>query len=93
MDDTTKRRHLKPAQGMRSPHREDRGPTNGEHDLECARLWSVNDVSRFLGVPVSTLHQWRYLGRGPAAFRVGKHLRYDPDVVRRWLMESCSGVA
>ena len=93
MDDTTKRRHLKPAQGMRSRHREDRGPTTGVPNLECERLWSVNDVSRFLGVPVSTLHQWRYLGRGPAAFRVGKHLRYDPDVLRRWLVENCSRVA
>lgn len=58
---------------------------------ECDRLWSVTDVSRFLGVPVSTLHQWRYLGRGPAAFRVGKHLRYDPDTVRRWLVDDCAG--
>ena len=59
----------------------------------CDRLWTVKDVSSFLGVPVSTLHQWRYHGTGPAAFRVGKHLRYDPDVVRRWLVDSCSGVA
>jgi hypothetical protein len=59
----------------------------------CDRLWTVQDVADFLGVPVSTLHQWRYHGTGPAAFRVGKHLRYDPDVVRRWLVESCSGVA
>jgi hypothetical protein len=64
-----------------------------EPSPDCDRLWSVNDVSSYLGVPVSTLHQWRYLGKGPAAFRVGKHLRYDPDVVRRWLVESCSGVA
>jgi hypothetical protein len=56
----------------------------------CERLWTVQDVSTFLGVPVSTLHQWRYLDTGPAAFRVGKHLRYDPDVVRRWLVEDCS---
>ena len=56
----------------------------------CDRLWSVSDVSRFLGVPISTLHQWRYLGRGPAAFRVGKHLRYDPDAVRRWLVDDCA---
>ena len=56
----------------------------------CDRLWSVTDVSRFLGVPISTLHQWRYLGRGPAAFRVGKHLRYDPDAVRRWLVDDCA---
>ena len=59
----------------------------------CDRLWTVNDVSEFLGVPVSTLHQWRYHGTGPAAFRVGKHLRYDPNIVRRWLVEHCSGVA
>jgi hypothetical protein len=59
----------------------------------CVRLWSVHDVADFLGIPVSTLHQWRYLGTGPAAFRVGKHLRYDPDVVRRWLVDHCSGAA
>ena len=59
----------------------------------CANLWTVQDVSAFLGVPVSTLHQWRYLGTGPAAFRVGKHLRYDPDVVRRWLVDDCTGAA
>jgi hypothetical protein len=68
-------------------------PRSSGPSPDCDRLWSVNDVSGYLGVPVSTLHQWRYLGKGPAAFRVGKHLRYDPDVVRRWLVESCSGVA
>jgi hypothetical protein len=46
-------------------------------------------VSAFLGVPVATLHQWRYLGTGPDAFKVGRHLRYDPDVVRRWVAEDC----
>lgn len=61
--------------------------------IQCVRLWTAQDVANFLGVPVSTLHQWRYHGTGPAAFRVGKHLRYDPDVVRRWLVDSCSGVA
>ena len=55
----------------------------------CERLWSVSEVSDFLGIPVATLHQWRYLGTGPEAFRVGKHLRYDPDAVRRWLVQRC----
>jgi Helix-turn-helix domain len=55
----------------------------------CDRLWSIKDVSEFLGVPVTTLHQWRYLGTGPEAFKVGRHLRYDPETVRRWLVESC----
>ena len=56
---------------------------------ECDRLWTIQDVSDFLGVPVTTLHQWRYLGNGPGAFKVGRHLRYDPAVVRRWLVEQC----
>jgi predicted DNA-binding transcriptional regulator AlpA len=55
----------------------------------CDRLWTVKEVSVFLGVPVSTLHQWRCHGNGPEAFRVGKHLRYDPSEVRRWLTEQC----
>jgi DNA-binding transcriptional MerR regulator len=53
------------------------------------RLWTVQDVSDFLGIPVSTLHQWRYLGTGPAAYRVGKHLRYNPATVRAWLEKDC----
>jgi hypothetical protein len=47
-------------------------------------------VADFLGVPVTTLHRWRYDGVGPDAFRVGRHLRYDPDVVRAWLRDECS---
>ena len=55
----------------------------------CARLWTAEETSQFLSIPVSTLHQWRYFAKGPDAFRVGRHLRYDPDVVRLWLVEQC----
>ena len=54
------------------------------------RLWTIQDVSAFLVVPVATLHQWRYLGLGPSAYRVGRHLRYDPAAVRSWLSEQAS---
>lgn len=54
------------------------------------RLWDVQDVSAFLGVPVKTLHHWRYHGLGPTAFKVGRHLRYDPTSVRRWLVDACT---
>jgi hypothetical protein len=54
------------------------------------RLWDVRDVSAFLGVPVKTLHHWRYQGTGPTAFKVGRHLRYDPTAVRRWLVDTCT---
>ncbi|MFI7551933.1 helix-turn-helix transcriptional regulator [Micromonospora sediminimaris] len=49
------------------------------------RLWTVQQVSEFLGVPVGTLYQWRYRRTGPRACRVGRHLRYRPADVRAWL--------
>lgn len=49
------------------------------------RLWSVHDVSYFLGVPVSTLYQWKVHSRGPACVRMGRHLRYRPADVRAWV--------
>jgi excisionase family DNA binding protein len=55
----------------------------------CDRLWTTREVAAYLGVPVTTLHQWRSGRIGPDAFRVGRHLRYDPDVVKRWLVEHC----
>lgn len=48
-------------------------------------LWSITDVSTFLGVPVATLYQWRHLGTGPKAYRLGKHLRYRQADVEAWL--------
>ena len=49
------------------------------------RLWTIQDASQFLNVPVNTLYQWRVTGDGPRAFKLGKHLRYDPADIRAWL--------
>lgn len=49
-----------------------------------SKLWSINDVAEFLGIPVQTLYQWRTRNYGPPGRRVGKHVRYDPDQVRAW---------
>ena len=51
------------------------------------RLLSVDEVAEFLGIPVATLYQWRHKGAGPDAYRVGRHLRYEPSAVRAWLDE------
>lgn len=65
-------------------------PSTTRDDLpRCERLWTTKELAAFLGVPVATLHQWRHAGTGPPAFRVGRHLRYDPDSVRRWLVDEC----
>ncbi|ADJ47656.1 hypothetical protein AMES_5831 [Amycolatopsis mediterranei S699] len=48
-------------------------------------LWTPDDLSTFLGIPVKTLRDWRFKGYGPQWLRLGKHVRYDPETVRRWL--------
>jgi predicted DNA-binding transcriptional regulator AlpA len=42
-------------------------------------------VADLLAVPVQTLYQWRRKRTGPPAFRVGRHLRYDPAQLRAWI--------
>ncbi len=49
------------------------------------KLWTVQDVSEYLGVPVATLYQWRTTGYGPPARKIGKYLRYKPEDVETWL--------
>jgi excisionase family DNA binding protein len=48
-------------------------------------LWTIEDVAAYLRIPVDTLYQWRHRRTGPSAFKVGRHLRYDPADVRVWL--------
>ena len=49
------------------------------------RLWTVEETSYFLGVPVGTLYYWRCRGEGPDACKLGRHLRYRAEDVRAWL--------
>lgn len=43
------------------------------------------DVAELLGVPVETVYRWRRRRTGPRGFRVGRHLRFDPEDVRAWV--------
>lgn len=54
---------------------------------EGDRLWTVHDVSVFLGVPEKTIYAWRTAGKGPKGFRVGKHLRWHPRTVFAWSLQ------
>ena len=51
--------------------------------MRCSKpLWTIEDLSAFLGVPVATIYKWRSMGTAPSAYKVGKHLQWDPkDVV------------
>jgi hypothetical protein len=57
--------------------------------LQRDGLITAAELAAFLSVPVKTLRQWRYLGVGRAALRIGRHLRYRPTEIRRWLDEDC----
>lgn len=49
------------------------------------QLMTVQELARYLGVPVGTLYQWRYRREGPAGFRVGRHVRYRRADVQKWI--------
>ncbi|MFG1608359.1 helix-turn-helix domain-containing protein [Actinoplanes sp. NPDC049265] len=59
--------------------------TSSASAVVVEELWTVDDVSAFLRVPTATLYQWRHHRVGPPAFKVGRHLRYDPAALRAWL--------
>jgi excisionase family DNA binding protein len=54
------------------------------------RLWEIEDVSSYLGIPVGTLYQWRHRRKGPRAAKVGRHLRYDPADVQAWVKDQAA---
>lgn len=49
------------------------------------RLWSIEDLSDHLGVPVETIYVWRHRGIAPPALKVGRYLRWRPEDVDTWL--------
>ncbi|MDP9116975.1 MAG: helix-turn-helix domain-containing protein [Actinomycetota bacterium] len=41
----------------------------------------------WLQVPKQTVYRWRSHGDGPRGFRIGKHVRFEPAEVERWLAD------
>lgn len=50
-------------------------------------LLDVTELAAYLGVPVSTVYDWRTHGKGPAAYRFGKRLKFAVSDMRAWLTE------
>ena len=50
-------------------------------------LLDVTDLAVYLGVPVSTVYDWRTRGLGPRAYRFGKHLKFALSDVRAWIAQ------
>lgn len=54
------------------------------------RMWSVEELITYLGVPYETFRTWRRNGRGPAnAYRFGQLLRYAEGDVAEWIARGC----
>ncbi|MEU6498468.1 helix-turn-helix domain-containing protein [Streptomyces californicus] len=49
------------------------------------RYLTPDDLAALLSVPLETVYAWRKKRTGPPGFRVGRHLRYDPQAVHSWI--------
>lgn len=62
--------------------------TNNElHRLGLEPLLDISELASYLGVPVSTIYDWRTRGQGPRAHRFGKHLKFTLSDVQSWIAE------
>ena len=48
-------------------------------------LWTIEDLSAYLSVPVATIYKWRSTGEAPTAYKIGRYLRWAPSDVFDWL--------
>ena len=48
-------------------------------------LWNEQRCAEYLGKAVATLQKDRVRGSGPPFAKVGRLVRYNPDVVRAWV--------
>jgi len=49
------------------------------------------ELAALLNVPERSLAQWAYRGVGPPYVKVGRHRRYRPEDVERWLERQTRG--
>lgn len=52
-------------------------------------LLDIRELSGYLGVPISTIYDWRSRGVGPRAYRFGKHLKFAVTDVTEWIEAQC----
>jgi excisionase family DNA binding protein len=59
--------------------------TDTESGLEP--LLSIETLADYLGVPVTTVYDWRVARKGPCGIRVGRHIMFAVSGVRAWLAQ------
>lgn len=53
-------------------------------------LLSPQDLADMLQVPLATIYKWNHYGDGPTPIHVGRHVRFLPSDVDKWLAEQKS---
>lgn len=61
-------------------------------DSPRSDLWTTEMLADHLRVPVATIYNWRWAGKGPRAIRVGRHLRYRRSDVEAWLEQQADPI-
>jgi excisionase family DNA binding protein len=54
---------------------------------DVAETLTPEQASAYLQIPTETLRRWRGLGTGPKFAKVGRHVRYRPAELDRWLQQ------
>ena len=57
------------------------------NDWGLEPLMDVHELAAYLGIPISTVYDWRVHGKGPTAYRFGKHLKFAISDVRAWIAQ------
>lgn len=52
---------------------------------ELEPLLDITELAEYLGVPLSTVYDWRARGLGPRAHRFGKRLKFALSDVQTWM--------
>lgn len=59
------------------------GPQSGA--ASSGALLTPAETAALLRVPVQLLYRWRYEGKGPLSFRIGRYVRYRRSDVDQWI--------
>ena len=69
----------------------DASHTTADNPWGLEPLLDIGELADYLGIPVSTIYDWRTRGLGPRAYRCGKHLKFAVSDVRIWVEQQRDG--
>ncbi len=63
------------------------GPEFPRKAFRLDPLLSIEELAEYLGVPITTIYDWRVDGKGPCGVRVGRHVKFTVSDVLAWIDE------